>query len=194
MTLDDARGARLVGFARDMIKEALGGPRAVRPSAAWCEQPAATFVTLRRNGALHGCIGTVEAKRSLVADVALNAVAAALLDPRAPPLALAEVDELDIELSLLTPLSPIAFSDEAGAIAALVPHRDGVVLRCVGRQSTFLPQVWNDLPDATEFLKQLKRKAGFAADFWSPDVMLYRYGLSKWTSASAAERAPAAVP
>ena len=82
--LDEEQGRELARYAREVIAQALGGPPAVPPTGAWCDVPAATFVTLHRGDELHGCIGTLEPRRSLVRDVATNAVAAALRDPRAP--------------------------------------------------------------------------------------------------------------
>ncbi|HVY44557.1 MAG TPA: AmmeMemoRadiSam system protein A, partial [Minicystis sp.] len=168
-------------YARDAIAEALGGPRATRPVGTWTEVFGATFVTLRRDGMLHGCIGTIEARRPLADDVGLNAVSAALLDPRAPPIDLDDLADLSLELSVLSALSPIAFADEPSAIAALEPGVDGVVIRVAGRQGTFLPQVWRELPDPVDFFTELKMKAGLPSDYWSPDVRLFRYTLHKWS-------------
>jgi AmmeMemoRadiSam system protein A len=178
--MSEAKGKTLVNVARAAITRALGGPDAADPAGDWLAETAATFVTLTRHGQLHGCIGSIEARRSLIEDVKQNAVAAALRDPRATYLTLESVVELRVEISLLSPLEPIAFASEDEALAALRPHVDGVVLLHGGRRATFLPQVWESLSTCAEFLAHLKQKAGLPAHFWSPDVQLFRYSLEKW--------------
>jgi AmmeMemoRadiSam system protein A len=192
--LDEAEGLRLARYARSSIRESLGGPVAARPCGGDFEQPAATFVTLHRHGQLHGCMGVVEARRPLADDVHDHAVAAALDDPRAAPLALAQVDDLDVEVSLLTPLERVPALDAAMAAAALRPGIDGVVFAVAGRRSTYLPQVWEDLPEPVDFLRKLRKKAGLPADYWSGDVMIFRYQVRKWgdpaPAAHALEKSP----
>lgn len=179
--VDEQDGRTLARFARRSIEQALGGRVAERPNSASLEQLGATFVTLHKDGELHGCIGALEPSRTILDDVAYNAVAAALFDPRAPRLALEEVPLLEVEVSLLSPLSPIEYDGtEEGACAALVPFRDGVVLRWGDRRGTFLPQVWESLPRPQDFMRQLKQKAGLPSDFWSPAIRLYRYTSRKW--------------
>ncbi|MFA7291576.1 MAG: AmmeMemoRadiSam system protein A [Rhodocyclaceae bacterium] len=146
-------------------------------------QPGACFVTLTQQGALRGCIGSLEAWRPLADDVRANAVAAAFRDPRFAPLAAAELERTRVEVSLLTPAEPMAFASEAEALAQLRPTIDGVIFECGGRRSTFLPQVWEQLPEAHQFMAQLKQKAGFPADFWSDSVKLSRYRVEKWKEA-----------
>lgn len=177
----DEDGRTLARYARASITAALGGPIDTTPSFPGAERTAATFVTLRRAGELHGCIGSIEPRRSLVDDVRSNAVSAALFDPRATPLSPADVALLDVEVSLLSPMQQLEFVDEATAIAALRPGRDGVLLRCRGRRATFLPQVWRSLPEPERFLASLKTKAGFSASFWSAELELYRYDVVKWS-------------
>jgi len=177
----DEDGGALARYARASIAAALGGPLAPAPEFPGAERIASTFVTLRRGGELHGCIGTIEPKRTLVDDVRSNAVSAALFDPRATPLAYADVDPLNVEVSLLSPMERIEFTDEAAAIAALRPGRDGVLLRCAGRRATFLPQVWRSLSDPGAFLASLKTKAGYSTRFWSEELELFRYDVVKWT-------------
>jgi AmmeMemoRadiSam system protein A len=115
--------------------------------------------------------------------VAENASAAAFRDPRFPPLTPEELVHTRIEVSLLSPLEPIGFVDERDALARLCPGTDGVVLECGGRRGTFLPQVWNSLPEPAAFLAELKRKAGLPADFWDSSLRLYRYRVEKWSEA-----------
>ena len=183
--ITDAAGRELLAYAREKIRQALHGPAAVRPRGDWADAWGATFVTLKRHGKLHGCIGSIEPRRPIADDVGHNAVAAALVDPRAPKITLADVDDLAIEISVLSPLSPIPCTDEASAIEALRPGVDGVVIRAPGRQGTFLPQVWRDLPDRREFFHELKQKAGLTAHYWSPEIRVFRYSMIKFADAAA---------
>ena len=186
--LEEAEGQALARYARAAIREALGGPEAPRPRGAAHEQPAATFVTLHRHGQLQGCMGVVEARRPLADDVRDHALAAALDDPRAQPLSLAQVDDLDVEVSLLSPLERVRAADAAPAAAALRPGIDGVVFAVGTRRSTYLPQVWEDMPEPMEFLRKLRSKAGLPADFWSGDVVIYRYQVRKWIDSAPAAK------
>ena len=151
-----------------------------RPDHASLAAPAATFVTLRRGDLLRGCIGSVEPRRSLGEDVRANAVAAAFHDPRFPPLAAHEFAETAIEVSLLGPSEPFPCANEDDAASRLQPGIDGVILHCGRHRATFLPQVWQQVPDPREFLVALKRKAGLPADGWN-NVTLARYTVSKYS-------------
>lgn len=151
-------------------------------SAGWLQTPGATFVTLTQRGALRGCIGTLEPQRSLRDDVQYNARAAAFHDPRFAPLREDELAQTQIEISLLSPMHSLAFVSEADALAQLQPDVDGLVFECGRFRSTFLPQVWEQLPDPAEFLACLKAKAGLPPNFWSDDVQLYRYRVRKITN------------
>lgn len=174
-------GEVLLPLARNAISTHLGGPGTPRPSApAWLDQPGASFVTLTRNGRLRGCIGSLEPWRPLGDDVASNAVSAATRDPRFQPVRLPELDALRIEVSVLSPREPIDFPDEAGAVAALRPGVDGVVLSHGRHRGTFLPQVWDQVPDPARFLDQLKVKAGLPPSWWDDDVRLERYTVQAW--------------
>jgi AmmeMemoRadiSam system protein A len=155
-----------------------GGVAVLDPS---CAAPGASFVTLRwRDGRLQGCIGSLEPRRSLADDVAHNALAAAFADPRAAPLTLADVGDLDVEVSVLSPLERVAFDGtEPGARAALRVGVDGVVLVHGAKRGTFLPQMWEQLETAERFLTELKRKARLPTDFWCPDIELHRYTVTK---------------
>jgi AmmeMemoRadiSam system protein A len=179
--LDEADGRALARYARAAICAGLGGSAAVPPRGDVFDAPGASFVTLRWADELQGCMGVIEARRGLADDVRQHALAAALDDPRARPLGLAEVDQLDVEVSLLSPLERVPCTDAASAAAALRPGVDGVVFSAGGRRSTYLPQVWDDLPDAREFLRKLRGKAGLPADYWSADVVLQRYTVQKWS-------------
>jgi hypothetical protein len=177
---EDEKGHTLLKLARSEIGARLGHERSEPAEADWLAKPGATFVTLTRAGDLRGCIGTLEAHRPLGVDVRENAVAAAFRDPRFAPLGRAEFDEIRVEVSLLSTSEPLAVKDEAAARAALRPHVDGVILEYGHYRSTFLPQVWEQLPDPAEFLAHLKRKAGLSMDFWAEQVRLSRYTVSKW--------------
>lgn len=173
-------GRILVPLARAAIGRELGLDLPASADAAWLREPGATFVTLFSSGELRGCIGTLEAWRPLGEDLAANAVAAAFRDPRFPPLKPAEFSGIAVEVSLLSPMETLRFDDEAGVLSQLRPDIDGLVLQYGSHRSTFLPQVWQQLPDPGEFLAQLKYKAGLPPDFWHADLKLQRYTVSKW--------------
>ena len=135
----------------------------------------ATFVTLYKGGELRGCIGTLEARRPLVVDVAYNAFAAAFRDPRFMPVELDEVAVLDLHISVLGHPEPLRFADQDDLLAQLRPGLDGLILEQGGHRGTFLPSVWESLPQPEEFLTHLKIKAGLAATYWSPDISVWRY-------------------
>ena len=184
-------GSTLLPIARSAISAALGRSHAAAEDAAWLREPGATFVTLVQRGQLRGCIGTLQPHRPVLADVKANAVAAALRDPRFSPLLAAELHDTQIEVSLLSPMQPISFDTEAEALAQLRPGVHGVVLEFGRHRSTFLPQVWEQLPGASEFMAQLKQKAGLPADFWAAGVRLQRYTVSKWKEPDPARSAAA---
>ncbi|MDR0415812.1 MAG: AmmeMemoRadiSam system protein A [Propionibacteriaceae bacterium] len=174
-------GAVLTGLARATLARRLGQAAAADPPGPvpdWLRADGASFVTLEIDGQLRGCIGSLEAHRPLAADVAANAVAAAFLDPRFPPLSPGEYGLVDIEVSVLTAPEPLLVRDEADARARLRPGVDGVILAVQGRRATYLPQVWDDLPDPAVFLASLRRKAGLPASYWGPDLRLWRYGVT----------------
>lgn len=135
----------------------------------------ACFVTLNRHGMLRGCIGSLEPHRPLLVDIVHNAFAAAFSDPRFPPLAAAELHELELHISILSAATPISFRSEADLIAQLQPGIDGLIIEERGRRGTFLPSVWESLPQPREFLRHLKMKAGLPADYWSDTVRMSRY-------------------
>ena len=173
-------GRTLLALARASIAHALGTPSAAVEMPPWLQEPGASFVTLTQNGQLRGCIGSLAAHRPLGEDVRANAVSAALRDPRFPALTAAELEQTKVEVSVLSPMQPLAFGSEADALAQLRPQVDGVVLEYGAHRGTFLPQVWELLPTPKEFMAQLKRKAGLRADFWADGVRLHRYTVEKW--------------
>lgn len=174
-------GEILLPIARGAIARELGRAHAALEDAPWLREPGACFVTLKQAERLRGCIGSLYARRTLLEDVKANAVAAAFRDPRFPPLSRVEFDETRVEISLLSPLEPLACRDETDALSQLRPGVDGIVFQYGHHQSTFLPQVWEDLPEPVEFLATLKQKAGLPPDFWDVEVKLARYTVSKWS-------------
>ena len=178
----DAKGKILLSLARAAISKALGQPFDPVPNedASWLQQQAACFVTLTQKGQLRGCIGTLQAHRSLLNDVTANAKAVAFEDTRFSPLSVEELNNTDIEISLLSAMQPLSFANEQEALTQLRPGIDGVLFEFEDYHSTFLPQVWQQLPETTEFIAQLKQKAGLSANFWSNEIKLSRYTVKKW--------------
>ena len=135
----------------------------------------AVFVTLTKNGALRGCIGSIHAHRPLALDVAYQAFAAGFHDNRFPALQEDEWDDLHISISILSKPTPFPIVDEQDALKKMTPGRDGFILSDQGHQGVFLPSVWEQLPDPTSFLNQLKRKAGLPETHWSPTLQLKHF-------------------
>lgn len=179
-TIAQTTGGELTRWARASLDEALGGPSAHRPVGAEFERHGAAFVSLHRGEVLHGCIGSLAPWRPLVDDVRANALAAAFEDPRATPIDRAALRHLDVEVSVLSPTVPVDFETQEELISRLRPGVDGLVLRWGEYRGTFLPQVWEALPEPEDFLRHLKRKAGLRADFWAPDVRIDRYTVQKF--------------
>ena len=174
-----SRGEVLLRIARASIARREDAARELAQHD-WLAAPGATFVTLKQRGELRGCIGSIEPRRALAEDVSHNAWAAAYRDPRFPPVSEDEIESLEVEVSLLSPRQPIVASSEAEALAQLRPGIDGIYLEFQGHSATFLPQVWESLPERRQFLAELKRKAGLPANFWHPDVRLSRYTVEKF--------------
>ncbi|MDP3875351.1 MAG: AmmeMemoRadiSam system protein A [Methylobacter sp.] len=179
MLLTKAHQQCLLELAKNSIQHGLQTGRPLTVDLA--DYPAeltelrATFVTLQINHQLRGCIGMLEAVRPLAEDIAKNAFAAAFNDPRFAPLSAAEFAELDIHLSILTPAEPVSFSSEQNLVAQLQPGVDGLILEEGRRRGTFLPSVWESLPEPRQFLRHLKQKAGLSPDYWSDTIRIYRY-------------------
>lgn len=178
-------GKALLILARNAIAGHFGLPvTALATDLPALHEAGATFVTLTQRDNLRGCIGSLEAWRPLLVDVRENALAAALRDPRFVPLSGDELAITRIEVSLLTPPAAIAFGSQAEALASLRPHIDGVIFSAGPRRSTFLPQVWEQLPQPVDFMAHLKQKAGLPANYWGDDVRLERYTVEKWQEAA----------
>lgn len=183
-TVHDEHGQLLLQIARTAISNALGSTVALAEpagaSADVLQALGASFVTLNQRGQLRGCIGSLQAHRPLIQDIKANAVAAALHDPRFAPLTSLELDITTVEVSVLSAMQPLPFASEADALAQLRPGVDGVVFEYGRYRSTFLPQVWEQLPTPRQFMAHLKQKAGLAPDFWAAEVLLERYTVSKF--------------
>jgi AmmeMemoRadiSam system protein A len=172
------RGATLVRIAREaIVHDAQPSIEAAEP---WLREPGASFVTLKLDGELRGCIGSVEPHRPLAVDVAHNARAAAFNDPRFAPVSAAEIPRLGVEVSVLSPRVPFEAASESDALAKLRPQVDGLYLEFGAMRATFLPQVWESLPDPADFLGELRRKAGLPPGFWHPGIRLSRYTVEKY--------------
>jgi AmmeMemoRadiSam system protein A len=171
----------LLRLARQALELGVRGEKL--PPLDWDSLPSrlradgASFVTLTERGNLRGCIGTLEAYQPLVEDVREHAIAAALNDYRFPPVQVTELIGISLEISRLTAPVPLEYSGPEDLVAKLRPHVDGVVLRDGGRRATFLPQVWEKLPRAEDFLDNLCHKMGAASDLWRRkhlDVLVYQ--------------------
>jgi len=179
MTLSPEAGRDLIELAARAVTVGLHGTLAAPDPSDWTlelVEPRATFVTLTTAAeGLRGCRGTLEPCRPLGADVWYNAAASAFDDPRFAPITAAELAALEIEISVLGALVAVEVESESALVDRLVPGRDGVVL-CLGRQrATFLPKVWEQLPSPTDFLSELKRKAGLPRRFWSAEIEIFLY-------------------
>jgi len=176
---DEAVRAQLLNIAWDSIDSGLATGRPQLPAlddlAASMRELRASFVTLHLNQQLRGCIGLLEARYPLATDVAQNAFSAAFRDPRFGPLTPGERDDLTLHIAVLSPAEPIAFTDETDLLAKLRPGIDGLILEDAGYRGTFLPAVWESLPEANDFWRQLKRKAGLPVDYWSGTITVRRY-------------------
>ncbi|NNJ84270.1 MAG: AmmeMemoRadiSam system protein B, partial [Gammaproteobacteria bacterium] len=169
----------LLKIAADSIEHGLGNKKPLPIDSALysslLREKRATFVTIEKDGNLRGCIGTLQAVRPLVEDIAYNAFQAAFRDSRFPLLTREESDSVVIKLSLLTPAEPMMFDSEADLMGQLRPGVDGLILIAGSHRGTFLPSVWESLPEPMQFLRHLKMKAGLAPDVWPSNVTVLRY-------------------
>ena len=183
---------RLLDLARASIAQGLTSGQPPRYSPAdftgALARPGASFVTLRRDDALRGCVGSLEAKRPLAQDVGIAAFNAAFRDIRFPRLSQPELDQVRIEISVLSPTVPLAVRDQDELLLRLRPRIDGLLLEEGPARATFLPKVWEQLPEPVDFLRALKRKAGLPPDYWSTTLRVSRY-----QTLSFQERGPATM-
>ena len=169
----------LVGIAVNSIRHGLrkGSPliRDADTVSKILRRSAASFVTLKQGESLRGCIGSLERRRSLAHDVAENAFAAAFRDPRFPPLADAELELTAAEVSVLSTPINFDFGDEPDLLAQLRPGTDGLIIEHDGHKATYLPSVWEMLPEPRSFIEQLRLKAGIEPHVPIADVKIRRY-------------------
>ncbi|MBK6742986.1 MAG: AmmeMemoRadiSam system protein B [Hydrogenophilales bacterium] len=177
------KGKLLTDMARASIAAKLAGEKVVLPYPDWLKENGATFVTLTQNGQLRGCIGSLEAHRPLGQDLLENARAAAFRDPRFAPLSADELPRTRVEVSILSKAMPMQFNGEADLLRQLRPGVDGILLEHGIHRATFLPQVWEQLPEPRSFMAHLKQKAGLPADFWADDMRISRYTVDKYKEA-----------
>lgn len=179
MTLDEAHRRRLLALARQSIEQGLLELRWVAmPPVALPERllaPHGSFVTLRSGAQLRGCCGNLIANRSVAEDVWRNAWASAFADPRFSPLANEEWPDVHVHISVLSPLEPLDVTDEAALVDALRPGVDGLVMERGGERATFLPDVWEHIPEPVEFVRHLQQKAGWPVGAWSDEIKVQRY-------------------
>jgi len=184
--LSPAELQHLVGVAEQSVETAVLHGGTLHPDVAdfppALGEPGAVFVTIRRHGRLRGCIGTLVATDPIVVAVADRARAAALADPRFDPVAPAELDDLEVSVSVLSTPRPFPVSSFHDLVHALRPGVDGVVVEAGRSKATFLPSVWEELPQPLDFLDALWRKAGLRPREWPQGITISRY---------AAQHAPA---
>ncbi len=141
----------------------------------------ASFVTLTINDELRGCIGALEAHQPLARDVREHAVAAALEDPRFPPVDKTELNRIRLEVSRLTAPHLLEYSSSEDLLTKLHPHVDGVILKNDHRRATFLPQVWEKIPSPEDFLDHLCVKMGARSDLWQrTKLQVYTYQVEEF--------------
>jgi AmmeMemoRadiSam system protein A len=174
-SLSDQEKTSLLRLARETIQAGITRKKlpALPPEelTAKLREPGAVFVTLTIAGELRGCIGSLQAYRPLVEDVQQHALDAAFNDYRFGPVSELEIPLLEIEISLLTTPEPLPYASPESLAAILKPNIDGVILRDGGRSATFLPQVWEQLPEPESFLSHLCQKMGAPANLWKQKML-----------------------
>jgi AmmeMemoRadiSam system protein A len=179
LTLEEQQ--TLLRMAREAMEYTVRGKKSppLNPSklSSTLREQGASFVTLTIRGQLRGCIGALEAYQPLADDVREHAIAAALEDPRFPPVREDELSRIQIEVSRLTRPVSLEYTDANDLISKLRPHVDGVILRDGFHRATFLPQVWEKIPDPSKFLDNLCYKMGVSDNLWRNkhlDVLVYQ--------------------
>ncbi|MBN1486307.1 MAG: AmmeMemoRadiSam system protein A [Anaerolineae bacterium] len=175
----------LLAVARETIEQAVLGQKENSPVLEdipeILQEPYATFVTLRIGEQLRGCIGSLSAHRPLFEDVQHNALAAAFDDPRFSPVQKHELEQIRIEISVLTKPELLEHQGSRDLLEKLRPNIDGVIIEQGWHRATFLPQVWEQIPWPEKFLTHLCHKAGLAANAWQwPDLKVFIYQVQKF--------------
>ncbi len=183
--LSDHERQILLRLAREAIEHGVSGKKLPRLKneelTGRLLAPGASFVTLTSHEMLRGCIGTLEAYQSLAEDVREHAVAAALHDPRFPAVQQSELNGIRIEVSRLTVPQLVEYSLSEELLKKLRPHTDGVLLKQGHRRATFLPQVWEKIPDPVEFLDALCEKMGVRSASWrDTKLQVYTYQVEEF--------------
>lgn len=143
-------------------------------------EPGASFVTLRRNGRLLGCIGALEPYQPLGLDVAEHALAAAFADPRFGPIGVDDFEQMTVGVSVLGPHRPLDVTGPAALREGLEPGVDGLIVASPGHRATFLPSVWGQVRDVDDFCALLWRKAGLRPGEWPPGLRLETYQVDEF--------------
>ena len=173
--LDEEEGRELLKAARETIEDAFKeqkpGPGRETAFSPKFSERGGTFVTLTIDGRLRGCIGHIVPQETIMEGVKVNAIQAAFHDPRFPSLSRKELDRVKIEVSILTEPKPLPYSDAGDLKSKLRPGVDGVIIKKGYHQATFLPQVWEQLPDREDFLTHLCLKAGLDGEAWKHEKL-----------------------
>lgn len=184
-SLTDGEKQTLLHLAREALEAAVRGiallPLENESLTPALREDGASFVTLTIHGELRGCIGALEAYQPLSDDVREHVIAAALKDPRFPPVSQKELSRIHIEVSRLTSPKELQYANADDLLKKLRPHVDGVILRHGHRRATFLPQVWEKIPDPVEFLEQLCYKMGERGNLWrETKLQVYTYQVEEF--------------
>ena len=179
MLFSESLRAVLLDTARQSIRHGLAKGHPLQVETDHLEtalrEPGASFVTLHSGEELRGCIGSLQAHRPLIRDIAENAFSAAFHDPRFPPVTDGELKSISLDISVLGQAERMTFDSEQELLKQIRPTVDGLILKDGNYRGTFLPSVWKSLPDSKEFLQHLKLKAGLPADHWSDKLEVWRY-------------------
>ena len=165
----------ILKLVKDVIASKFSKNKVITNHAAIFNQLGACFVTLKKQGHLRGCIGSIIAHQPLINDLINHANNAAFNDPRFNPLNEDEINDLEIDVSLLSYPKPIEFKGEKDLLDKIVPYKDGIIIKDKGHQAVYLPSVWEELPDKEIFLQSLKMKAGLEPDYFSDSFEAYRF-------------------
>jgi AmmeMemoRadiSam system protein B/AmmeMemoRadiSam system protein A len=176
---------QLLHLARNMILHGLEGGGdyniALKNYHPQLREQRGSFVTINHNGQLRGCIGSISPARALVLDVAQNATAAAFKDPRFQPLKIEEYPQIELHISVLSPARSLQVDSRQALIDKLKPGIDGLILRQGNHSATYLPSVWEKIPQPQQFVAELRKKAGLAAQGWSDDMEVLTYTTEEFS-------------